>query len=247
MFRAPKAGSSEAEYEDAAWPDRGLSRAVQQFRCAVADGATETSYSRTWADVLVGAYAYGQFSGPTAEELAGVRSHWQRRVDARLRKPHPWYADEKARSGAFAAMAALEIGDDAETPCWSAYAIGDCCVVQIRDNDVVHAFPMERSEDFNDRPRLLGSVTSAAVTEVDFRRLAGAWEDGDAFYLMSDAIAAWFYRQREAGERPWQQLGAFGTRDRSGFRTWLETLREGKLIKNDDVTVLRLRPSRDQA
>jgi hypothetical protein len=58
-FWLPKAGNTLEEYEDAFWPRKSMDRSLSMFRCAVADGATETSFSRVWAQTLVRAYCRG--------------------------------------------------------------------------------------------------------------------------------------------------------------------------------------------
>ena len=52
----PKEGSREDEYEDAFAPAQAADDAPSEFLCAVADGATETSFSGLWAQLLVEAY-----------------------------------------------------------------------------------------------------------------------------------------------------------------------------------------------
>ena len=54
----PKAGNSEAEYEDSFWP-RFLDGESNNFRFAVADGATEASFSGIWARQIVRAFGKG--------------------------------------------------------------------------------------------------------------------------------------------------------------------------------------------
>ena len=44
-FRLPKAGNSDADYEDAF--------AIGENCVAIADGATESSFARAWAEALV--------------------------------------------------------------------------------------------------------------------------------------------------------------------------------------------------
>src|SRR6267378_47866 len=56
VFRLPKAGSTQAEYEDAvAWSRR-------RGRFAVADGASASAFARLWAQLLVQAYVGGRLS-----------------------------------------------------------------------------------------------------------------------------------------------------------------------------------------
>src|SRR5437867_1266359 len=96
-FTAPKAGGSDAEYEDAVCPDLEYRHSGEKrCRCAVADGATETSYSQSWARLLVWAFANDHLVGPGREELNALRRLWRRWVRRRLRAPLPWYAEQKA-------------------------------------------------------------------------------------------------------------------------------------------------------
>jgi hypothetical protein len=47
----PKRGHQELEYEDA-YRVRSAADAADGYRCAIADGASEASYSRPWARAL---------------------------------------------------------------------------------------------------------------------------------------------------------------------------------------------------
>src|SRR4051812_14467558 len=95
----PKAGNSIAEYEDACWPDGPLDIDTSVFHCAVADGATETSFADVWAKLLVRAYSDGQLSEPDlTQALVPLQATWSEQLST---KTLPWYATEKASNGAF--------------------------------------------------------------------------------------------------------------------------------------------------
>ena len=105
----PKAGNRSEEYEDAFWPTRSEVVTGGELYCAVADGATETSFSGQWARQLVRAFGNGDLAERDwTAQLAKEQSRWLHTVQ---RKPLPWYAEEKARSGAFAALLGLTVGD----------------------------------------------------------------------------------------------------------------------------------------
>ena len=61
-FMLPKAGSSEADYEDAF--------ALAAGRIAIADGATESSFARAWADALVHGFT-SEYGGGAGAEIGG--------------------------------------------------------------------------------------------------------------------------------------------------------------------------------
>ncbi len=103
-FWVPKYGNTAEEYEDAS--------ASSTYRFAVADGATESSFAERWAQGLVKAFTSTPLDHirnpkvPLAEWLDPLQKEWHKSVPwDRL----PWYADEKARTGAFAAFLGVEI------------------------------------------------------------------------------------------------------------------------------------------
>ncbi|HXG08313.1 MAG TPA: hypothetical protein VNK04_00840, partial [Gemmataceae bacterium] len=52
-FWVPKQGHHEEEYEDAVWPPEPRDYPAADVHLAIADGATESSYARDWARLLV--------------------------------------------------------------------------------------------------------------------------------------------------------------------------------------------------
>jgi hypothetical protein len=238
-----KAGNLESEYEDAFWPrPRACGENCKNVSVAVADGATESSFSGVWAKQLVRACCHGGINPVNiGVVLPSIQSKWSRIV---RRKPLPWYAEEKIRNGAFSTVLGLTLrdGDEAgNSGYWEAFAIGDSCLVQIRGDDTLATFPLSSYAEFNNSPFLLGSnPDSNNQLESHVQQLNGCWEAGDSFYLMSDAIAAWFFREIEERRKPWRTLRDLD-HDRSlPFRPWVEALREQKLMKNDDVTLFRI-------
>ena len=89
-FHVPKRGSVESEYEDAFFPDREFQRDLSEFRCAVADGASESAFSGEWARLLVRGYCRRRVS------LERLQRRWLRFV---TRRPAPWYLEAKIKRG----------------------------------------------------------------------------------------------------------------------------------------------------
>lgn len=247
-FWTPKAGHRDTEYEDACWPTRRLERRLAsgghgpaRLRLAVADGATESSFSGIWARLLVRGFCAGRLDGADPLGcLTPLQRRWGKEVGAR---PLPWYAEEKRRSGAFATLMGLVLDD--ESACaraprrWSALALGDSCMVQMRGERILTRFPLDHSSRFGSTPFLLSSNPSRNQgAQEHLQRLEGTWEPGDAWYLMTDALAAWFLRRAELGERPWTVLRAL---EAPGlFAAWVDEERLSGQMRNDDVTLLRL-------
>ena len=258
----PKAGSQTSEYEDAFWLLNAANNAdvnadvfVDEFCCAIADGATESSYSRIWAKQWVQAVCHKRLFNAEAmlTQLPQLQRQWARYVQQRLQRRSaalPWYVTEKAQQGAHAALLSFNLqagvgNGGAGWGTWQALAVGDCCLAQVRSGIAIALFPYVAASEFNTRPYLLASQptnTDAKQLSAHIRTLMGEWHSGDHFYLMTDALAHWFYRSIEQGEMPWC---AFDDLDSSAsdflsFREWIQVLRADGAIRNDDVTVMRI-------
>lgn len=254
-YWAPKASCADQEYEDAcAWWPRGKMEGVQgeRFRFAAADGASASSYSRLWARQLVLGFVTGRLREDNlAEALLALRARWARRVRRVQRsRPLPWYAEQALDRGAFAALVGLALEDGAEQELerwkWRALAVGDSCLVHMRERKVEVAFPIDRAELFGTTPVLLSTdpaATGVALSEC--KSIEGSGVAGDRFYLMTDALAQWFLREVEGGGEPWVPLQDFDHDPAAPpFREWVGELRGSARMRNDDVTLLRVEVER---
>jgi len=236
-FACPKAGNTLEEYEDA-WSARPVAGSGGH-RIAIADGATESSFSRLWAALLVECWTRGDATGPGFfERLGAARRLWRLRVAGR---PLPWYAAEKARHGAFAAFLGVEV--DGAARGWRAVAVGDCCLFQLDaarpQMRVVQAFPLTRSQEFGSSPYLVGSDPSGtAALGAHIRVSQGQLRDEDMLVIASDTLAAWLLWRQEEGRPVWKWLG-MELRGQAWFARLVDIARRDRL-RNDDMTLLRV-------
>ena len=147
--------------------------------------------------------------------------------------------------GAFAALLGLEFSEvnhEAGTVrSWQATAAGDCCLVQVRKNAVVDTFPFADSSAFNNRPDLLASLPAFNGSQNDLVKMfVGSWDCDDTFFLMTDALACWFFKEREAGNEPWNLLRDLDTQEQDSFQKFVSDSRLSAAMKNDDVTLVRI-------
>ncbi|HEY9792057.1 MAG TPA: protein phosphatase 2C domain-containing protein [Candidatus Obscuribacterales bacterium] len=232
----PKKGNSDEEYEDAAAPIESVTGEMQSFRCAVADGATETSFSRLWARLLVDGFV----EGTDRNEL---KARWQDQVSG---KQLAWYAEEKMQSGAFAALVCLTLkaGDGKNGGTWEVEALGDSCLILIRQSEFIEKFPLTRSDEFNSSPVLLSSNANDPVADETMLKRSGNWQPGDVFYLLTDAIARWTYRrQEEYGDAAFYLQSMKKQKDIVEFAKVQRELIDSEsrpLMRNDDVTLMRV-------
>jgi hypothetical protein len=241
-FWSEKFGNSENEYEDAFWPKRPLDDSALTFRFAVADGATESSYSKFWAGLLVEAFCGGELEPKKRiESLRNLESAWSNYVTA---KPIPWYLVDSVRSGAFSSILGLTLKSSPTSGkgrTWQAVAVGDSCLVQMRGDQVVSKFPISDSASFSNRPILLSS-SSGANAETKWLNISGTWESDDTFFMMTDALAHWFLAEVERHQRPWDYLRGLEV-EGAEFHDLVCELRRTKVLRNDDVTLLRITPN----
>ncbi len=245
-FALPKQGYQPDEYEDA-WAHDATAT-----RLALADGASDSFESRLWASALVQAFIDTPPAPQPEALLAWLEAPlhvWRQGI----RWQHlPWYAEEKARRGVFATLLGLTFAWP-ETPAaeaeasWQAVALGDACLFQIRHETVIARFPVTQAADFGTTPALLS--TRRDYTERSLAALAtctGICLDNDLFVLATDALAAWFLAQIEAGAQPWKYLL---TLTDATFADGMAALRQDGAMRNDDVTLVlgRVQKSRAQA
>lgn len=243
VFWLPKGGHSEEDYEDS------FAFSIQKRRFAIADGATETSFAKQWAQSLVQAFVSNPppfpFPEPCWREcfegwLRPIQQSWQEGIDW---ENLTWFAAEKARMGASSSLLGVIFEEVSPNILrWSSLAFGDSCLFQIRGDKLLVAFPIDKAEKFNDRPLLLSSYphnNERVWKEVQVKE--GDCQPKDIFLLMTDALALWFLIQWEEGEKSWEEI--CNLRDQKDFTLFVSRLRHERRIKNDDVTLLIIRVS----
>ena len=233
-----------------ALPQRHRPLVGVRLRLVVADGASETLLSGPWAAVLARSYAQraqrGRRRAAGVAEL-GVVALGTLATSLPAPATRDWPTSpvvRGARLGGWRVCGAvgLTLSDGEAGGDWSALALGDSCLFQVRSDRTVIAFPVVRAADFGVRPFLIGSRDTAAGSVLDaFRGAAGRWRPGDRFYLMTDALAQWWLAECEAGRAPWRPLDRLCSPGRRhAFPKWIATRRRRHDIKNDDVTLLRV-------
>lgn len=186
----PKQDCLPSECEDA------LDLNVMKGRFAVADGATEAFDSGRWARMLVKAWARSSELKLEREALTSTVEDLGQRLSKKWQhKDLPWYAEEKARAGSYAAFAGLTIneGEDGSSM-WRALVIGDSCIFHERNGVIEKGIPTISPSFFSYTPTLLSSrsnvIDEALIETVCV--ITGKAESGDIFLLLTDAISCWY-------------------------------------------------------
>lgn len=230
-FWFPKRDNAIEDYEDAAAPNKFIRKTFKIFRCAVADGAAEASFSALWAKLLVTGYCDGL-------NIPKLQCDWRAQIP---QGPLPWYVEEKAQKGAFATLVGLTIRASKE---WEAQAIGDSCLVHTRAGVILQSLPLSKAEQFDNSPYLLSSKENHNQDLEQFwTREKGVWKVGDTFFLMTDALARWFFGRQERHKDALACL--FELTDQESFNKFIERSNndvDGQTrMRNDDVTLMKVR------
>jgi hypothetical protein len=229
VFRVPRRGHTDDECEDAA------AIHLPQARFAVADGASESAQSGLWARLLVETFVYGDPQPPWPGWLVPLQRQWADSVRLRDTQTLPWFLEGRYRDGAFATLLGLTL----DGPRWHALAVGDSCVFQVRNNQLLLAFPLTHSSQFDNTPWLIGSRSSP--DEIPLRHalhFTGDWQSGDRLYLMTDALARWFLSTNEVGGQPWLAIDPLLHEGQHAFAEWIDRLRNDRALRNDDTTLV---------
>lgn len=220
VLSIPKAGHRPDENEDAAahamrsWP----------VHAAVADGATESAFSRQWAQILVERAVASHTVVPTASALQVWREAWREAIAPQV-AAQPWYVAAKTEQGAHATYLHLQCTANGA---WHAACVGDCMLFHVRNGAVKAAWPDIEAEAFDHHPDLISTHPDAVPNAQTMR---GTWMPDDRFVLATDAAAVWLMRTRIDAALHWTP---------DAFREAAETARSANMLRNDDTTVLRL-------
>jgi hypothetical protein len=261
-FSEAKDGNAPDEWQDGA--SGGVAGdATGMARFIVVDGATGSFDPVRWVDQLVTSFVPPP--GPRGAGHAGPRPPGLEPAAMRAwfaQMQDQWAADVPAfdsiieerkfrEVGSFATFLGFEItGLAGPDPRWRAVALGDTVLFHVRADRLIATFPPMRPGDFGSRPAGVHTLRSSldGMTE---RLLAGdgVLADGDFLFAATDAMAEWILRAAARDEaKVWQTLAGLVHPD--VFARLVSDQRKeqdaAKRMKNDDVTLMRLRMLADQ-
>jgi hypothetical protein len=227
----PKSDFASSECEDFIGIDE------QKYRFAVADGATEAFDARSWAQRLAhnwvksdSALTPEAFQNWVNAEGLALHSSWNQLT-------LPWYAEEKASKGSFAAFVGVELHLETERPSWQAIALGDACLLHCRRGELLKSLPISNSANFTSAPLLVASDPAIyKTTEQSLVIDSGDCKDNDVIFLLSDAAAAWHLERFE--QQDFSDI--FEQNNNAAVTEFFENERRTGRIRNDDIAIMRL-------
>ncbi|MDO4550567.1 MAG: hypothetical protein Q4C96_04880 [Planctomycetia bacterium] len=240
----------------------------------IADGVSSAIFSAAWAKILTESVV-NRLPVPEDAEvfkrwLCDRRKEWENGIDtANL----AWYQKPKLATGAFSTLLWVKIepcafpGDDwsgdkmaldPSKECYwlSGYAIGDSCLFHVRPGysatgvyegtDLLYTFPVEKSEDFEASPTVLGSKDLGRDEMITFQPLGILAQEGDYIILATDAISLWALKYYESGNSlAWDELMQMSD---AHWQAMIDQARESGEMRYDDTTfiIIHLEKSSDK-
>jgi hypothetical protein len=231
----PKSGCELSECEDA------LGINLSRNRFAIADGATEAFAAQSWAQQLAARWVDSEAPLLSAEAFRSwALTQGQLLHETWSGVQLAWYAEEKARGGSFAAFAGVQLDLDRGEPSWQAIALGDTCLIHIRNEQILQALPLTKSDSFNATPWLVPSrafLLDSACERLIFG--SGAVEHGDFLLLLSDAVAAWIFMLSEKGELV-SHFSSFLRGQDQELTALFAGERDAGRLRDDDVAIISI-------
>ena len=209
---------------------------------AVCDGAGTAFESRLWAGLLARGFVEHPPLGATHDELL----EWVDVIARQWSQSIPWKAldvfqELKARSGSAATLIGLQLTpppQQAAAGTWRCLAMGDSCLFQVSHGRLVEALPVRNSADFSVHTSLLSTERGSNLRSIGkVVTETGTWQEGDSFFLLTDAIAQWFLRESEQGATPW---GTLTSLDEPRFQAFVQDAQARRLMRQDDVTAFMI-------
>ncbi len=196
---ASKKGSNKGDFEDAFTKPSIIKKSDSIIRVAIADGATESSFSKEWANLLTNKYTNNNFNLRDKDYVKELIKEWELKIsDSNL----SWFGVEKLSMGAFSTFLGLYL--DLENNKWSTESIGDSCLFIIREGKLLKSFSIENSSEFNSNPYLLSSKEENNESlEKNIKNTNGTLLAGDILIMATDALSNWFLKEIEDSKEPW--------------------------------------------
>jgi len=250
-FSVAKGGHAPGEWQDGA-SGGVVGDGTGMARFIVVDGATGAYDPLRWVDQLVTSFAPpdGPRLRPAAMRawFAAMQDQWAASVPAF----DSIIEERKFREvGSFATLLAFELTElGGPEPCWRAVALGDTVLFHVRAGRLIATFPPLGPGDFGTSPDGVHTLRTS-LDRMTERLLTGTGvlAAGDFLFAATDAMAHWILRAIGRDEKKvWATLGNLVHPD--VFARFVEDQRREQdgaaRMKNDDVTLMRLRMLADQ-
>ena len=252
VWYLPRDQYHESEYEDGFAPDTSFrnKEMLSPSRFAVADGVTMAYFSGRWASMLTKAYVESGENFLEKTSLETMARSWEEQEQSIVQSTYYpnmeiiQILDQKIHViGGSATLNGLEINWEEKT--YTSFSIGDSLCFHIRDGKIISENPPLTCDDFGYAPKQISTNTfrykrtSSDDWNPDY--LSGAFELGDTFLLVTDAIALWLLRPHSEYSQEDKLKDLLFISSQEEFLEYMTQERNMDRIEGDDLTVSIIR------
>ena len=213
------------------------------LRFAISDGVTKSFFPNHWAEILVKEFVNSDGLTINHESLiTKAQKKWRDKISEIIMKPDvKWYTRNAYNRGdsGLATFVGLQLNPKDKK--WTTSALGDSFLFFIPesfsefDEKVVILPQKDRPIQFDNFPDYFDSIgTGHKGVRTEFQ---GVLRDG-TFYLMTDALAEWFLKEKEAAIEKIENL-----HKQIDFEKFVKEERSSKKLGNDDSAILIIKVS----
>jgi hypothetical protein len=225
----------------------GFNQRTNKF--AISDGVSKSFFPDIWAELLVESFVnqYSQINLFDLNSFKEIQLKWEQKVEEIVNKPDQKYYVRnffmQGRSAA-ATFVGLHFYNGNQKLEWEAVALGDsylffvpAYIHNINSNlREVISLSSKKNLEFDNFPDYFDSKTEVSKGKITFKR--NELHPG-TFYLMTDALAEWFVKQKQGAINEILQWGT-----QNDFEKSIQRLRKYGM-QNDDCSILILKVESD--
>jgi hypothetical protein len=217
---------------------------INNHKFSVSDGVSKSFFPKIWSRILVENYVkQGIWDDKSFTDECQLE--WQMEIEEIVKKPETkWFtrAEYNRRSPALATFVGLQLFDKEKK--WTAYSLGDSFLFfvpqEFKDfnNDLVKLSSKPEPIVFDNFPDYLSSIGNSHKGSPE--RMRGQLLQPGTFYLMTDAMAEWFIRNKENAPGKiavWQR--------QKDFEIFVEDARHEGEMSDDDSAILIIKLEED--
>lgn len=218
------------------------------YKFAISDGATISSFSKNWSDLLIKNFLNEQFKDIETlkiciDNIINLQNNYIKNY-----KNDKWWLQDY-----FITSAATFIGfeiyldkneDEKYIKKWKAFGIGDSCLILFRNNQLKISFPIAKSEDFGNTPILITNkqeINDNIGIWAKAKKIIGDVKKGDIFVLTTDGFAKWILKSVDKyNSFILNQIPGFIEKkfNHSTILKWVRKMQNKGIMEDDDITFI---------
>jgi len=183
---------------------------TDKMKFAIADGVSQSFYPEVFSHLLVKTFCENQdndilFTGQLLNWLSPIQDTWQKIVSERISNlPSNLFIIKNKfilKEPAASTFAAIEFNENRKNLTFRIINIGDSCIYQIRNDELINIFGLKNSSEYNSFPGYLASYSIHDKSKSNIYH--GSAMIGDIFIMVTDEISKWIITHHEKSHDHW--------------------------------------------